>query len=198
MLLGTHENCTNRDKIAELVRFNTLKSGDEHVDWMKEGRNEIYNIPGESIAVVSSSPFFENLRKKGLDVLYTVDAVDEYAVQQLKEFDRNKLTSTMWERLDLGNEDKKKKFQELKAEFEPLTKLMMFGDKMETLIVSDGIVISPCVLSTSEYGWSANMERVKRAPTLRYNSMTSYTVSKKTMKLNPKQSIMTELGSGVG
>jgi molecular chaperone HtpG len=150
---------------------------------------------GESIAAVSSSPFIEALRKKGLEVLYMVDPVDEYAVQQLKEFDGKKLKSVTKEGLDIEDEDEKKKLEELKAEFEPLTKLMkeVLGDKVEKVIISSRMADSPCVLTTSEYGWSANMERIMKAQALRDNSMTSYMVSKKTMEVNPKHSIMTEL-----
>jgi len=144
---------------------------------------------------VSSSPFLETLRKKGLEVLYMVDPIDEYAVQQLKEFDGKKLKSTTKEGLELDDEDEKKKVEELKAEFEPLTKLMkeVLGDKVEKVTVSSRMADSPCVLTTSEYGWSANMERIMKAQALRDNSMTSYMVSKKTMEVNPKHSIMTEL-----
>merc|ERR1711896_84902 len=192
---------TNLTKIAELMRFQTSKSGDEmislkeYVDRMKEGQNDIYYITGESIAQVSSSPFLENLRKKGLEVLYMVDPVDEYAVQQLKEFDGKKLKSVTKEGLDIADEDEKKALEELKAEFEPLTKLMkeVLGDKVEKVVISDRMADSPCVLTTSEYGWSANMERIMKAQALRDNSMTSYMVSKKTMEVNPKHSIMTEL-----
>merc|ERR1712139_216425 len=199
--LGIHEDSTNRTKIAELLRFNTSKSGDEqislkeYVDRMKEGQNDIFYITGESVAQVSSSPFIETLRKKGLEVLYMVDPVDEYAVQQLKEFDGKKLKSCTKEGLDLDDEDEKKKLEELKAEFEPLTKLMkeVLGDKVEKVVVSDRIVDSPCVLTTSEYGWSANMERIMKAQALRDSSMSSYMQSKKTMEINPKHSIMTEL-----
>merc|ERR1711906_31680 len=199
--LGIHEDSTNRAKVAELMRYHTSKSGDEqislkeYVDRMKEGQNDIYYITGESIAAVSSSPFLETLRKKGLEVLYMVDPVDEYAVQQLKEFDGKKLKSTTKEGLDIEDEDEKKKLEELKAEFEPLTKLMkeVLGDKVEKVLVSSRMADSPCVLTTSEYGWSANMERIMKAQALRDNSMTSYMVSKKTMEVNPKHSIMTEL-----
>merc|ERR1712154_152306 len=199
--LGVHEDSTNRTKVAELMRYHSSKSGDEmisfkeYVDRMKEGQNDIYYITGESIAAVSSSPFLETLRKKGIEVLYMVDPIDEYSVQQLKEFDGKKLKSTTKEGLDLEDEDEKKKLEELKAEFEPLTKLMkeVLGDKVEKVLVSSRMADSPCVLTTSEYGWSANMERIMKAQALRDNSMTSYMVSKKTMEINPKHSIMTEL-----
>merc|ERR1711981_1281272 len=199
--LGVHEDSTNRTWVAELLRFQTSKSGDElislkeYVDRMKEGQEDIYYITGESIAQVSSSPFLESLRKKGLEVLYMTDPVDEYAVQQLKEFDGKKLKSTTKEGLDIEDDDEKKKIEELKAEFEPLTKLMkeVLGDKVEKVLVSSRMADSPCVLTTSEYGWSANMECIMKAQALRDSSMTSYMVSKKTMEVNPKHSIMTEL-----
>merc|ERR1712128_398263 len=199
--LGIHEDSTNRAKVAELMRYHTSKSGDEqislkeYVDRMKEGQADIYYITGDSIAAVSSSPFIETLRKKGLEVLYMVDPVDEYAVQQLKEFDGKKLKSVTKEGLDIEDEDEKKKLEELKAEFEPLTKLMkeVLGDKVEKVIISFRMADSPCFLTTSEYGWSANMERIMKAQALRDSSMTSYMVSKKTIEVNPKHSIMTEL-----
>merc|ERR1712195_305086 len=199
--LGIHEDSTNRMKVAELLRYHTSKSGEEqisfkeYIDRMKEGQNDIYYITGDSIAAVSSSPFLETLRKKGLEVLYMVDPVDEYAVQQLKEFDGKKLKSTTKEGLDIDDEDEKKKLEEMKAEFEPLTKLMkeVLGDKVEKVLISSRMADSPCVLTTSEYGWSANMERIMKAQALRDSSMTSYMVSKKTMEVNPKHSIMTEL-----
>merc|ERR1712000_276152 len=199
--LGVHEDSTNRTKVAELMRYQTSKSGDEqislkeYVDRMKEGQNDMYYVTGESVAAVSSSPFLETLRKKGFEVLYMVDPIDEYAVQQLKEFDGKKLKSVTKEGLDIDEKDEKKKIEELKAEFEPLTKLMkeVLGDKVEKVLVSFRMADSPCVLTTSEYGWSANMERIMKAQALRDSSMTSYMVSKKTMEVNPKHSIMSEL-----
>eukprot|EP00451_Oxyrrhis_marina_P016409 CAMPEP_0204314746 /NCGR_PEP_ID=MMETSP0469-20131031/4385_1 /ASSEMBLY_ACC=CAM_ASM_000384 /TAXON_ID=2969 /ORGANISM="Oxyrrhis marina" /LENGTH=706 /DNA_ID=CAMNT_0051295289 /DNA_START=57 /DNA_END=2177 /DNA_ORIENTATION=- len=199
--LGVHEDSTNRGKLADLMRFPTSKSGDEQIslkeycDRMKEGQNDIFYITGESVAQVSTSPFIEGLRKKGYEVLYLVDPIDEYMVQQLKEHEGKKLKSCTKEGLDLEDEDEKKTMEELKAEFEPLSKLMkeVLGDKVEKVQVSGRVVDSPCVLVTSEYGWTANMERIMKAQALRDNSMTSYMVSKKTMEINPKHAIMSEL-----
>ncbi|KAF4654493.1 heat shock protein 90 [Perkinsus olseni] len=201
--LGIHEDSTNRDKIAELLRWKSSKSGEdmvsfqEYVDRMKEGQKDIYYITGESIAAVSSSPFIETLRKKGYEVLYLVDPIDEYAVQQLREFNGHKLKSITKEGdLDLNESDEEKKaFEEEKADFEPLCKLVkeVLGDKVEKVVVSQRVSESPCVLTTSEYGWTANMERIMKAQALRDSSMTSYMVSKKTMEINPKNAIMTEL-----
>merc|ERR1712070_53495 len=199
--LGIHEDSTNRAKIAELLRYQTSKSGDESIslkeycDRMKEGQNDIYYVTGDSVQQVSSSPFIETLRKKGLEVLYMVVPIDEYAVQQLKEYDGKKLKSVTKEGLDLDTEDEKKKTEEQKAEFEPLCKLIkeVLGDKTEKVVVGTRIAESPCVLVTSEYGWSANMERIMKAQALRDSSMSSYMVSKKTLELNPDHPIVVEL-----
>merc|ERR1712139_251816 len=145
--LGIHEDSTNRAKLADLLRYQTSKSGDEsislkeYVDRMKEGQQDIYYITGESIAQVSSSPFIETLRKKGFEVLYMCDPIDEYCVQQLKEYDGKKLKSVAKEGLDLDTEDEKKKTEELKAEFEPLCKLIkeVLGDKVEKVLVGTRI-----------------------------------------------------------
>merc|ERR1712054_383065 len=123
--LGIHEDSTNRTKIAELMRFQTSKSGDEmislkeYVDRMKEGQQDIYYITGDSIASVAASPFIETLKKKGLEVLYMVDPIDEYCVQQLKEYDGKKLVSVTKEGLEIADDEGKVKLKSQKAEFEP-------------------------------------------------------------------------------
>lgn len=200
--LGIHEDANNRNKVAELLRYHTSKSGEdmislkEYVSKMKEGQKAIYYITGESRASVANSPFIESLKKKGLEVIFMVDPIDEYAVQQLKEYDGKKLISVTKEGLDLEDtEDEKKKKEEEKAKFEPLCKLIkdVLTDTVEKVIVSNRIEDSPCVLVTGEQGWSANMERIMKAQALRDNSMTSYMVSKKTMEINPANAIIEEL-----
>merc|ERR1712195_109844 len=200
--LGIHEDTTNRTKIAELLRFFTTKTGEDlislkdYVARMKDGQKGIYYITGESKASVAASPFLEALRKRGYEVLYLVDPIDEYMVQQLKEYDGKKLISCTKEGLELEEtDDEKKKKEEEKARFEPLCKLIkdVLGDKVEKVMVSNRIDESPCVLVTSEYGWTANMERIMKAQALRDSSMTSYMVSKKTMEINPSNQIVIEL-----
>merc|ERR1711988_616770 len=205
--LGIHEDTQNRGKIADLLRYYSSKSEDDmtslkdYVSRMKEGQKQIYYITGESKAVVAASPFLERLKKKGLEVLYMIDPIDEYAVQQLKEYDGKKLICCTKEGLEIDEtEDEKKAWEELKAGAEELCKVMkdVLGDKVEKVVCSQRVVDSPCCLVTGEYGWTAGMERIMKAQALRDSSASSYMSSKKTMEVNPSNAIISSLREKAG
>jgi len=200
--LGIHEDVKNKNKLAELLRFYSTTSGSEwtslkeYVERMGETQESVFYITAESKALAESSPFLEALKKRGLEVLYMTDPIDEHAVQQLKEYDGKKLVNVTKEGLDLGlDEDEKKTFEEQKAKFENLCKKMkeVLGDKVEDVLVTNSLVDSPATLVTTEYGWSANMQRIMKAQVLRDSSMSSFMVGKKKMEINPDHVIMQSL-----
>merc|ERR1712130_126793 len=199
---GIHEDSANREKLAELLRYHSTKSGEEmvslreYIDNMKENQKDIYFITGESRKSVEGSPFLEVLKQRGFEVLFMTEPIDEYCIQQLKEFDGHKLVSVTKEGLELPeDEDEKAKKEETKKAHEKLCEVIknILGDKVEKVQVGDRIASSPCVLVTGEFGWSANMERIMKAQALRDNSMPTFMNAKKTMEINPNHSIIKEL-----
>jgi molecular chaperone HtpG len=200
---GIHDNdASAKEKLAELLRYHTTTSGSEmtslkdYITRMKEGQEDIYFICGDSKKEVESSPFLEALKKKGYEVILMTDPMDEYAMQQLKEFEGKKFKNITKEGLQTANtEEEKKKAEELKQATENLCKVIKdtLGDAVEKVVTSQRITDSPCVIVTGEYGWTAYMERIMKAQALRNNSMGSFMVSKKTLEINPEHPIVTEL-----
>lgn len=200
--LGIHEDSTNRKKLADVLRYRTSQSGDEvvtfkeYVTRMKENQKDIYYITGESIEAVQNSAFVERVKKRGFEVMYMVDPIDEYCVQQLKEYDGKNLVCVTKEGLELPESDEdKKKFEESKAEFEGLCKAMkeILDKRVEKVVVSNRLVASPCCIVTSQYGWSANMERIMKAQALRDTSTMGYMAAKKHFEVNPDHPIIKSL-----
>merc|ERR1719161_3246860 len=125
--LGIHEDNQNRQRLSDLLRYQTSKGGEEqcsfkdYVTRMKDGQKEIYYITGESKKAVENSPFVEKLRKRGFEVIYMIDPIDEYCVGQLKEYEGHKLVCITKEGLKLdGSEEDAKRKEELKATFDTL------------------------------------------------------------------------------
>ncbi|XP_066280517.1 heat shock protein HSP 90-alpha-like [Branchiostoma lanceolatum] len=200
--LGIHEDTQNRKKVADLLRYHSSTTGDEltslndYVARMKENQKDIYYITGESKAAVENSAFVERVKRAGLEVLYMVEPIDEYATQQLKEYEGKKLVSVTKEGLELPQTDEEKKaWEELKAKFEPLCKVMkdILDKKVEKVECSRRLVSSPCCVVTSQYGWSANMERIMKAQALRDNSSLGYMAAKKHLEVNPEHPIIDSL-----
>jgi len=204
--LGIHEDSNNRKKLSDFLRFQTSSSGDEqcslkdYVSRMKDDQKHIYYITGESRDQVSNSTFVEKVIKKGIEVLYMIDPIDEYCVQQLKEYDGKTLVSVTKEGLDLPEDEaEKKELEEKKAKFEDLCKVMkdILDKKVEKVLLSTRLVTSPCCIVTSQYGWSANMERIMKAQALRDSSTMGYMAAKKHLEINPDHPILEQLRTKV-
>lgn len=163
---------------------------------MKEGQDKIYYLCGETKKTVETAPFLEGFKKKGYEVLLMADPMDEYAMQQLKEYEGKKFVNISKEGMSLASdEEEKKKVEDLKKRTEALCTHIkeVLGDKIEKVVTSELLADSPCVIVTGEYGWTANMERIMKAQALRNTGMGSYMVSKKTLEINPSHPIVTEL-----
>merc|ERR1711970_786761 len=201
--LGIHEDSANRKKLADLLRYHSSASGDdvtslkEYVSRMKENQKSIYYITGETRDQVANSAFVERVKKRGYEVIYMTEPIDEYCVQRLREYDGKTLVSVTKEGLELPDDDEeeKKKFEEAKTKFEPLCKLMkeILDKKVEKVVVSNRLVPSPCCVVTSQYGWTANMERIMKAQALRDTSTMGYMAAKKHLEINPDHKIMENL-----
>merc|ERR1711916_91430 len=202
--LGLIEDSSNRTKLSKLLRFKTSHddgkewfSLEDYVSRMKENQANIYYISGSSMDAVKDSAFMEQMRKKNLEVIFLTDPIDEYAIQNLTEFDGKKLQSITKENLKFGDEEEvDKKRAELYTEnFKPLTDWMksIYGEKVEKISVSNRIVDTPCLLVTSQYGYSANMERIMQSQAFADTKRSQYLVSKKTMEINPRHPIVIEL-----
>merc|ERR1712032_661586 len=200
--LGIHEDNKNRKKLAELLRYPSTKSGadmtslKEYINRMKENQEVIYYITGENKTTLQNSPFLETLKKRDLEVLFMCDAIDEHAIQQLKEYEGKKMMDVSKEGLDLSlSEDEKKRVEEEKKTFEALCKKMkeILGESVEEVMVGERMVNSPASLVTTEYGWSANMQRIMKAQVLRDSQMSSFMMGKKKMEVNASHPIMVEL-----
>merc|ERR1712018_427040 len=199
--LGIHEDSQNRKKLSELLRYKTssqdeVTSFKDYVSRMKDAQKDIYYITGESKDAVKNSAFVERLTKRGSEVLYMTEPIDEYCVQQLKEYDGKNLVSVTKEGLELPeDEEEKKKFEEQKSKCESLCKVIkdLLDKKVEKVEVSNRLVKSPCCIVTSQYGWSANMERIMKAQALKDSSTMGYMAAKKNLELNPDHKIIQEL-----
>jgi len=199
--LGVIDDRANKVALAKLLRYQTTKSGDKlvslatYVSNMPEKQSHIYYINGAHIDQVKESPMLEKLKKKGYEVLFMVDPLDEYVVQQLPEFDGKKLQSAT---KDLPIDSKDKKSQEkLEEENKDVLKWLKdtYGSKVEKVTVSTKLTSSPCAVTTGQYGYTANMERIMRAQTFSDNANKEHMIAKKTLEINPRHPIIKEIAA---
>jgi len=203
--LGVIEDAANRTRLAKLLRFTTSNGGiaslAEYVERMKDKQEQIFYMAGSSQAEVESSPFVERLLKKGYEVLYLTEAVDEYAISALPEFEGKKFQNVAKEgfSLDGDTEAAKQRKDELTERFEPLMKWLQedaLKDHILRAEISERLDKSPCALITSRFGWTANMQRIISSQT---HSKTQdmqrdyYLSQKKALEINPRHPLIKEL-----
>lgn len=214
--LGVIEDSANRSKLGKLLRYRTTlsdadkeagksewRSLDAYVAGMKAGQKQIYYIAGESLESLKSSPFLERFKSAELEVIFMTDPVDEYTVQHMSEFEGHRLQSITKEGLILPTGDEalaKKREAAYKAAFKPLTDYLkgVYGDKVEKVVVSSRLAQAPSIIVTSQYGYSANLERLMRSQAFADPSKAQHLTARKTMEINPRHPVVVELNALVG
>lgn len=195
--LGVHEDTKNRDKLVKLLRYyssnsqNEYISLDSYIEKMSDDQDKIYYITGQNKQSLVCSPFIEQLKLKGYDVLFFTDPIDEYMVQSVKTYSDKKLVDVSKEGIKFDEEGVKKKEEENKELIKFLKDTL--GDRVQNVKVSDRLKDTPCVLVTAEHGWSANMERILKAQALRNDQMDQFMGAKKIFEINLDHKIMITL-----
>jgi molecular chaperone HtpG len=199
--LGIHEDSTNRNKLTPLLRYETSNSNgdqislDDYIDNMKPEQTSIYYINAESVKSITNSPFLERLRAKDYEVIYMCDPLDEYITQQVRDYKDKKLVCVTKENLELSlDSSEKEQFENAKTEYKNVCDFIKstLSDEVEKVVVSNKLSDSPCVLSTSEFGWTANMQRILKAQTFNKPEM-NYMMGRKVLEINPNNSIIQKI-----
>lgn len=199
------EDSKNRKKLTKLLRYKTNNSGDkmlsltEYVANMKKGQKHIYFLAGDDVKVLAKSPFLEKLVKKGYEVIYMTDPIDEYTTQHMDEFEDFKLVNIAKEDLKFSDKEEKKekaKKEKAKEELKDLLKWLkddVLKDRVEKVVVSSRLTSSPCAIVTGQYGYTAHMERLMKAQALNDASKGNFMAAKKTLEVNPLHPIISAL-----
>lgn len=204
--LGVYEESTQREKLAGLLRYRTNKSGElqslsNYIENMEENQSDIYYITGESYDSVVNSSFVDGMTSKGFEVLFMTEPIDEYVMQQLKQYDGKNLVSITQEGFSLPESDsEKERFEALRQEYvETCTRIKeILGERVEKVVISNRLYKTPCCVTTGQFGWSANMERIMKAQALRDTNQMNYMMGKKTFEINPEHAIIRELRDKLG
>ncbi|CAK9818259.1 Endoplasmin (Fragment) [Anthophora quadrimaculata] len=202
--LGVIEDAQNRARLSKLLMFQSSTQKGfttlaDYVSRMKPNQQYIYYIAGSSEEEVKKSPFVERLDKKGYEVLYLTEAVDEYAISALPEFDGKKFQNVAKEGFTLDEGEKaKERMEQMKTTFEPLVKWLndILKDHISKAQVSERLTDSPCALVASMFGWTGNMERLAISNAHQKTDdpqKTYYLNQKKTLEINPRHPLIKEL-----
>lgn len=202
--LGVIEDTQNKSKLAKLLRFystrspNELISLDDYITNKKDGQENIYFIAGEDRELMKRSPLIQSLVSKGFEVLLLDDPIDEFCMQNLAEYEKLKVLNVSKGNLKFGDESDldRKKFRKLRDAFKPLIDWWknLLGDKVEKVDISKRLTDTPCIVVSSEYGHTANMEKITKAQAFNTpDKNQSFMLGKKTLEINPSHPSIKEL-----
>lgn len=201
--LGIHSSENEREKLSKLLRYETSKSVGKRISFtnyvenMKEGQQEIYVIVGESKQSIENSPLLEQLKKRDYEVIYMNDAIDEYMLNVLREFDGKKIVNVSRTGLNLLNEEEKQEEEKLKETYKDLCQSIqeILKESVEKVEITSRLDESPCTLVSNEYGHTANMSRIMKAQALHNNPMMMMGMGKPILEINPNHKIIRQLES---
>ena len=201
--IGVIEDSANRNKLARLLRYKSSTSEgkwtslENYVKRMKDWQKQIYFVSGDSEDKLANSMFLETFKRRGVEVLFFTEAIDEYVAQNLREFNGKTLQDITKEGVELGDEkEHEKKVQKAYEEkFEVFTKWLkdLLGDKVDKVEISTKLESAHAVLSTTRYGYSATMERIMKSQALQDPERAKYMKAHKIMEVNPRHPIISHL-----
>merc|ERR1711937_414864 len=216
--MGCYEDDSNRSKLSKLLRFRSTKSDgkeinlDRYLDRMQESQESIYYMSGESLEVMQKAPALQVFKKKDIEVLMLADHLDEPCIQKLADYEGKKFVSIQKADVKLDEtEEEKKKFSKLKDMYKPLTDwwkekltdltekgaMKDAGVKIEKVEVSKRLTESPVVVVTSQFGYSAQQEKVMKAQAFQSKDQIGMMAGRKTLEINPNHPVVTDLLSKV-
>jgi len=212
--MGCYEDDSNRSKLSKLLRFVTTKSEgkeislDKYLDRMQESQESIYYMSGESLEVMMKAPSLQVFKKKDMEVLMLSDHLDEPCLQKLADYEGKKFVSIQKADVKLDEtEAEKKKFTKMKDMYKPLTDwwkekltdltekgaMKDAGVKVEKVELSKRLTESPVVVVTSQFGYSAQQERVMKAQAFQNKDQLSMMSGRKTLEINPNHPVVVDL-----
>merc|ERR1712039_1036278 len=212
--MGCYEDDSNRSKLSKLLRFATTKSDgkeislDKYLDRMQESQESIYYMSGDSMEVMRKAPSLQIFQKKDLEVLMLDDHLDEPCIQKLADYEGKKFVSIQKADVKLDEtEEEKKRFTKVKDMYKPLTDwwkekltdltekgaMKDAGVKVEKVEISKRLTDSPVVAVTSQFGYSAQQERVMKAQAFQNKEQISMMSGRKTLEVNPNHPVIADL-----
>merc|ERR1711981_784689 len=211
--MGCYEDDSNRSKISKLLRFQTSKADkdislDKYLDRMSESQESIYYMAGESMDVMMKSPNLQIFKKKDLEVLMLTDHLDESCIQKLADYEGKKFVSIQKADVKLDeSEDEKKRYSKLKDMYKPLTDwwkdklsdltekgaLKDTGVKIESVTVSKRLTEAPLTVVTSQFGYSAQQEKIMKAQAFQNKDQIQMMSGRKTLEINPNHPVIHDL-----